>query len=738
MMPRVYCVSGLPVPLNPFASDCRQALASFTMAKESEKEITTQEELDERMKSLMLADDMPIELYDGEQEKFRRAAEREHAEAIKQRYANSMDLGPSTMSRQEYLDFITLRYAPLSKTLQRSTGSDSLVSDFERERTLDHKEETQGFILADPSTKHRATRQMWPRDPDGKILAPNASQGKTAPNGIDLWAATVENFFDIRRIPLHPGVVTWNSASRILSWMKKHGEAGYAPDMIEMAEHEPDPEEIKPYPFENLLMDLDGTKASLRGMDAENSPLTPFSRFSPTPLLHQRIPLHLLPKRIIVHDPADSLSASYVEDEAVTWPDAAEDVTHVYRLSLSSSGTNKLQTELDELKDSRAREEKEVTRWLSEGSGKGPLGETRPKERGFLVVPAGTTPGKIVPAVFFMWDAKPCPIAEIGGDGSPEKEEEKGEEGERSGINRNDIFDGTKDDDEADSHLYISPRELTGEGNHSFVYTVEWDLPLSSILPSQHVICKDCVRQRGMEILAEVDGPNGERKDRQWTKKTGLVEEYEEEPVIKPQWEHIAFDANGKEIIDERTGRMAFYVENELTGDEDFEVKKKRRYVGPVRVIQTGGAGWKDLGKGSEGVCDHLRQKYAVYWGGRKSNPALSSERASASSHFTSRGKPMIRVRAIGKLSIEHDDHLVKEADNYQQFPTHFFEHWSGLNMCKPLMDPFPIDALVPQFYGYYIAKKQSRRQYKSPILLLEHCGTSVSRELQTMTIDDR
>ncbi|KAJ2929737.1 hypothetical protein H1R20_g7372, partial [Candolleomyces eurysporus] len=241
-----------------------------------------------------------------------------------------------------------------------------------------------------------------------------------------------------------------------------------------------------------------------------------------------------------------------------------------------------------------------------------------------------------------------------------------------------------------------------------------------------------------MEILAEVDGPNGERKDEQWSKKTGLVEEYEEEPVIKPQWEHIAFDMNGKQMIDERTGNMAFYVQNELTGDEVFEVKKKKRYVGPVRVVQTGGVGWKNLGKGSEGVCDHLRKKYAVYWGGRKSSPALNSEAASASSPFSLRRKPMIRVRAIAKLSIKHDDHLVREADNYQQFPSHFFEHWSGLNMCKPLMDPFPIDALVPQFYGYYVPENQSRRHYKSPILLLEHCGTSVSRELESMTIDDR
>ena len=57
------------------------------------------------------------------------------------------------------------------------------------------------------------------------------------------------------------------------SWMKKHDEVDYAPDMIELAEYEPDPEEIKPYHFESLLMELDDIKASLRGRNGVNGRL---------------------------------------------------------------------------------------------------------------------------------------------------------------------------------------------------------------------------------------------------------------------------------------------------------------------------------------------------------------------------------------------------------------------------------------------------------------------------------
>lgn len=58
--------------------------------------------------------------------------------------------------------------------------------------------------------------------------------------------------------------------------------------------------------------------------------------------------------------------------------------------------------------------------------------------------------------------------------------------------------------------------------------------------------------------------------------------------------------------------------------------------------------------------------------------------------------------QVAAKLSFQYDDHLAREAENYQKFPKHFSEHWSGYNIIKPIRQPVPIGALVPQFYGNF------------------------------------
>jgi len=62
------------------------------------------------------------------------------------------------------------------------------------------------------------------------------------------------------------------------------------------------------------------------------------------------------------------------------------------------------------------------------------------------------------------------------------------------------------------------------------------------------------------------------------------------------------------------------------------------------------------------------------------------------------------------KLSKQYDPHLACEAENYQSFPAHLFEHWNGYNVIPPLHDPVP-------------------SQYLSPILLLENCGIPIDAE---------
>ncbi|KAG6872071.1 hypothetical protein C0995_013325 [Termitomyces sp. Mi166 len=97
----------------------------------------------------------------------------------------------------------------------------------------------------------------------------------------------------------------------------------------------------------------------------------------------------------------------------------------------------------------------------------------------------------------------------------------------------------------------------------------------------------------------------------------------------------------------------------------------------------------------------------------------------------------MARVRVAAKLSFEGDKHLKQEARNYQAFDSHFFEHWSGLNVVPGIKDPVPVGPIVPQFYGYYVPEDVSIYEgYRSPILLLEDCGVKV--DVTQLTLDQR
>ncbi|KAI0064498.1 hypothetical protein BV25DRAFT_1852313 [Artomyces pyxidatus] len=104
---------------------------------------------------------------------------------------------------------------------------------------------------------------------------------------------------------------------------------------------------------------------------------------------------------------------------------------------------------------------------------------------------------------------------------------------------------------------------------------------------------------------------------------------------------------------------------------------------------------------------------------------------------------PTATVRVAAKLSLPEDEHLVAEAANYQRFPRHLFQYWSGFNIIPPLHDPVPVHAVVPQFYGYYVPEslqaalgEDAPPEYLSPIMLLEDCGTPI--DPTTLNLDDR
>ena len=251
-----------------------------------------------------------------------------------------------------------------------------------------------------------------------------------------------------------------------------------------------------------------------------------------------------------------------------------------------------------------------------------------------------------------------------------------------------------------EAHLYLSPNELIGTGHHSAVYLAELEVPRSFLVREE--LCISCVLEDVQAILREEDGENGERRDPKWDEPSGeiVLKEVEKPP----------------HILNVQGQNADTYIIEE--GEKDSYLS----YQGPYRVIQTR-VGYQNLERAP--YCQHLaaNSKQAVH-------PLTA------------------KVRVAVKLSVEGDSHLATEAANYQKFPKHFFEHWSGYNIIPPIHDPTPIGPVVPQFYGYYVPEKNRQRagaknkmrkqkpKYLSPILLLEHCGEPISERY--LSIDDR
>lgn len=239
------------------------------------------------------------------------------------------------------------------------------------------------------------------------------------------------------------------------------------------------------------------------------------------------------------------------------------------------------------------------------------------------------------------------------------------------------------------AHLHLSSDNLIGEGNHSCVYNAKMIVPRSWLV--DEVMCRDCVKLDVKKILEEEDGPHGERRLKIWDEKTGMVVRHEirKRPVSTVEdWDDI--------------GPVVYEMQEAV-------VRDIMEYEGPYRVVHTR-IKYQNLERGP--LCRHLSNGMAHY------HPLAT------------------KVRLAAKLTIEEDLYMLRrEADNYQRFPKHFFEHWSGYNVCCPMHEPVPAGPLVPQFYGYYIPEDDSST-YKSPILLMEKCGTQI--DAQQLSVDDR
>ena len=148
-------------------------------------------------------------------------------------------------SRQDFLDEMTLMHAHHDTPSKLPPSATMAQIAQERKRRLNAL-----------TTRHRVVFSQWPRDPDTNhiIKANNSVVGKTAGNGLQLWGATMFDFYAVLRHPLNPNLRTLSVGSKLLRWVKKVGEDyELVKSIYEWAEREEDPKMLEPCDIEVLI-----------------------------------------------------------------------------------------------------------------------------------------------------------------------------------------------------------------------------------------------------------------------------------------------------------------------------------------------------------------------------------------------------------------------------------------------------------------------------------------------------
>lgn len=462
------------------------------------------------------------------------------------------------------------------------------------------------------------------------------------PNIFQPIGATLYDFYYVRRVPKVPAALTLSTGSKLAAHMRAIGELDWAKDEIYSASQEQDPVQVHPYDIGELIKDREslirkGTcgkpvkrlnaeepiRHTAASEDASQSlislfemsnypypwPLVPFS--TPAITLQKRIPYHLLPQKLVVHDPWNLLFVDETNirkrGEDMEWT-SKKDIVRTYCLQLSPTGKEMVEKEIK----SRAELDAKC--------------KDIDQREGYLIDPECKTS----PAIMIFPPLRPPPPESV-----PE------------------------------AHLYLSPAHQVGTGNHSVVYNAEWELPRSLLVDD--ILCQMCMEEKVAEELGELQTSHSREKE----------------------WE-------AKEVSESVSWNNHLHTRTLIPLKEVFP-----------RVS------WQNLERGPH--CPHIQE-------------STRDEKV----------PPTVKVSVAVKLSKRFDAHLGREAKNYQSFPGHLFEHWSGYNIIQPLHDPVPVGAVLPQFYGYYVPEKNSdgdeedeeeEPPYLSAILLLENCGIPIGPE---------
>ena len=581
-------------------------------------------------------------------------------------------------------------------------------------------------------SKKRIPFRAWPRDRNGKPLPDlsrsNSSQvrGKEAPNGIRNWGATLYDFYHVEPSPDAPNRSVVASGSLTAASMRQIGELDAAIDELEWADREEDPRELSETDTQKLIeahecrvhtgmynhfsavdevralaiasrdkqqplgekdVDVDLQSAAKEDSNVVAStptdkrngiasvlmqgrpvpspfhpshypapwPFVPFENPDPPILLRKRLPFHLLPETLYVHDPYNLLSVDRSSDYSDVLPTEwleKQPKVFKYKLCLTTSVREDV---------SRARKESE---------------EQKKRHilrvHGFSPTQADSTQDLFTYEITLP--TKPPSLSRV---------------------------------DEA--HLYLSPTARLGHGNHSVVYRAELELPRDLFVES--TLCNTCVYEELEKELGAL------KRSGRWQKM--LAEAGQRVP-------------EGSNIDNSSDGGTGYETSVPLDPNEELIIlqctnSESKPSPQPPDLSPSGAGG--------DTPCAIRVDCPRIQWQSASDPSTLCKHR-----HSTAATPRTATFQVAAKLSQQYDPHVGAEARNYQKFPEHIFQNWSGYNLVPPLRNPVPVNAIVPQFYGYYVPEWDAiglhAYPYLSPILLLEHCGTQL--DPTALSLDDR
>ncbi|PBK63512.1 hypothetical protein ARMSODRAFT_537194 [Armillaria solidipes] len=128
--------------------------------------------------------------------------------------------------------------------------------------------------------------------------------------GVPLYSTFSAFCRHTRRMPDCISLSAISTGSKLCAWMKEIGELQHAKDEIAWAEQEAVPEELFPCDMATLLGDEDNRPPGVQKFIDEQFKTDGCRISSRRYLKYQnRLPLYLLPEKLIVHHPDDTLHA---------------------------------------------------------------------------------------------------------------------------------------------------------------------------------------------------------------------------------------------------------------------------------------------------------------------------------------------------------------------------------------------------------------------------------------------